>query len=149
VVLRVSRIVAVAALCLAPACSDTPTTPSAFAPYSQVDYRLGTGTEAAAGTTVSLNYTGWLYDPARPDGKGVQFDTSVGTDPLIFTIGAGHVISGFDQGVTGMKVGGARRVTVPPSLGYGGTRNNSIPPYATLVFDIDLLDVTVPAGSGR
>jgi len=149
VVLRVSRIVAVAALCLAPACSDTPTTPSAFAPYSQVDYRLGTGTEAAAGTTVSLNYTGWLYDPARPDGKGVQFDTSVGTDPLIFTVGAGHVISGFDQGVTGMKVGGARRVTVPPSLGYGGERNNSIPPYATLVFDIDLLDVAVPAGSGR
>lgn len=145
---RVPRIVAVAALCLASACSDTPTTPSAYAPYSQVDYRLGTGTEAVAGTTVTLNYTGWLYDPSRPDGKGVQFDTSVGLDPLIFTVGTGQVIPGFDQGVTGMKIGGARRVTVPPSLGYGGVRNNSIPPYSTLVFDIDLVDVTVPAGSG-
>ena len=142
--------VAVAALCLASACSDTPTTPSASAPYSQVDYRLGTGTEAVAGTTVTLNYTGWLYDPSRPDGKGLQFDTSVGENrtPLIFTVGTGQVIPGFDQGVSGMKVGGARRVTVPPSLGYGGVRNNSIPPYATLVFDIDLLEVAVPAGSG-
>jgi FKBP-type peptidyl-prolyl cis-trans isomerase FkpA len=148
VVSRGIGIVAVAALCLASACSDTPTTPSAFAPYSQVDYRLGTGTEALSGTTVTLNYTGWLYDPSRPDGKGVQFDTSVGTTPLIFVVGAGQVIPGFDQGVTGMKVGGARRVTVPPSLGYGGLRNNSIPAYSTLVFDIDLVEVAVPAGSG-
>ena len=145
---RVFGTVAIAAVCLASGCSDTPTTPSAFSPYSQVDYRLGTGTEAVAGTTVTLNYTGWLYDPGRPDGKGVQFDTSVGVDPLKFTVGSGQVIAGFDQGVTGMKIGGARRVTVPPSLGYGGVRNNSIPPYSTLVFDIDLIDVVPPAGSG-
>ena len=113
-----------------------------------MDYRLGTGTEAVAGTTVTLNYTGWLYDPGRPDGKGVQFDTSIGVDPLQFRVGSGQVIAGFDQGVTGMKIGGARRVTVPPSLGYGGVRNNSIPPYSTLVFDIDLIDVVPPAGSG-
>lgn len=144
---RVATIVAVAVLGMAAACTDSPTTPSAFAPYSQVDLRIGTGTEATAGTTVTLNYTGWLYDPSKPDGKGLQFDTSIGADPLAFVLGAQRVIAGFDRGVTGMKVGGARRVIVPPSLGYGGVRQNSIPPYATLVFEIDLIDVAAAAGS--
>jgi FKBP-type peptidyl-prolyl cis-trans isomerase FkpA len=129
-------------------CSDSPTTPSSYAPYSQVDLRLGTGTEAASGTIVSVNYTGFLYDPTQPDGKGLVFDTSLNSTPLSFTLGIGAVIQGFDRGVAGMKVGGARRVVIPPSLGYGATRNNSIPPYATLVFDIDLIDVTTPASSG-
>ena len=132
---------AIAALAFAAACSDTLTTPSSSAPYSQLDLRLGTGTEAASGNTVTLNYTGWLYDPSKPDGKGLQFDSSVGLTPLVFTLGGGGVIAGFDRGVTGMKIGGARRIVVPPSLGYGGTRNSSIPPFATLVFEIDLLDV--------
>ena len=129
-------------------CSDSATAPSTFAPYSQVDLRLGTGTEAASGTVVSVNYTGFLYDPTQPDGKGLVFDTSLTSTPLSFTLGAGQVIQGFDRGVTGMKVGGARRIVIPPSLGYGASRNNSIPPYATLVFDIDLLDVTTPGSSG-
>jgi len=139
-------ILALALIGLTTACNDTLTTPSSSAPYSQVDLRLGTGTEAASGNIVTLNYTGWLYDPTKTDGKGLQFDTSVGGTALTFTLGRTSVIAGFDQGVTGMKVGGARRIVVPPSLGYGASRNHSIPPYATLVFEIDLLDVTT-AGS--
>jgi len=139
---------ATTALGLAAGCSNSPTTPSTYAPYSQVDLRLGTGTEAASGTVVTLNYTGFLYDPTQPDGKGLIFDTSVNSTPLSFTVGAGQVIQGFDRGVTGMKVGGARRVVIPPSLGYGAARNNSIPPYATLVFEIDLLDATTPGSTG-
>ena len=144
---RILGIALLAAAALAAACNDTTTAPSSFAPYSQVDLRLGTGTEAASGNSVTLNYTGWLYDPSKTDGKGLQFDTSVGGTPLKFTLGAGQVIAGFDKGVAGMKVGGARRIIIPPSLGYGSSRNNSIPPYATLVFDVDLLDVAAPGGS--
>jgi FKBP-type peptidyl-prolyl cis-trans isomerase FkpA len=139
---------ATAVLAIAAGCSNSTTAPSTFAPYSQVDLRLGSGAEAGAGTVVSVNYTGFLYDPTQPDGKGLVFDTSLNGNPLSFTLGAGQVIEGFDRGVTGMKVGGARRVVIPPSLGYGASRNNSIPPYATLVFDIDLVDVTTPASSG-
>ena len=123
------------------ACAETPAGPSSGAPYSQVDLRLGTGADALTGKNVVVNYTGWLYDPAKTDGKGLQFDTSVGLTPLTFAIGSGQVIQGFDRGVTGMKVGGARRIVVPPSLGYGASRNNSIPPFATLVFEIELMEV--------
>lgn len=124
------------------ACTDSPTGPSSGAPYSQVDLRLGTGTDAVSGKSVTLNYTGWLYDPSKPDNKGLQFDTSIGKSPLTFTLGSQEVIAGFSQGVTGMKIGGARRIIIPPSLGYGGQRNSSIPPYSTLVFEVELLDVT-------
>ena len=134
-------ILCVAAAIGAAACADTPTGPSSGAPYSQVDLRLGTGTEAVTGKNVVVNYTGWLYDPSKTDGKGLQFDTSIGGTPLPFTVGTGQVIQGFDRGVTGMKVGGARRIVIPPSLGYGAARNNSIPPYATLVFEIELVEV--------
>jgi len=123
------------------ACAETPTGPSSGAPYSQVDLRLGTGADAVTGKNVIVNYTGWLYDPTKTDGKGLQFDTSVGATPLTFMVGSGQVIQGFDRGVTGMKVGGARRVVIPPSLGYGASRNNSIPPFSTLVFEIELVEV--------
>lgn len=123
------------------ACAESPTGPSSGAPYSQVDLRLGTGADAVTGKNVVVNYTGWLYDPTKTDGKGLQFDTSVGGTPLTFTVGGGGVIQGFDRGVTGMKAGGARRVVVPPSLGYGGSRNGSIPPFATLVFEVELIEV--------
>ena len=122
-------------------CAETPTGPSSGAPYSQVDLRLGTGADALTGKNVIVNYTGWLYDPTKTDGKGLQFDSSVGLTPLTFTVGSGQVIEGFDRGVNGMKVGGARRVVIPPSLGYGAARNNSIPPYSTLVFEIELVEV--------
>ena len=125
----------------AAACTETPTGPSSGAPYSQVDLRLGTGTEAVTGKNVVVNYTGWLYDPSKTDGKGLQFDSSVGATPLPFTVGSGQVIEGFDRGVTGMRVGGARRIVIPPSLGYGAARNNSIPPYSTLVFEVELVEI--------
>jgi FKBP-type peptidyl-prolyl cis-trans isomerase FkpA len=125
-------------------CAEAPTGPSSSAPYSQVDLRLGTGADAVTGKSVVVNYTGWLYDPNKADGKGLQFDTSVGTTPLTFTIGSGQVIEGFDRGVTGMKVGGARRVVIPSSMAYGPSRNNSIPPYATLVFEVELVEVVEP-----
>jgi FKBP-type peptidyl-prolyl cis-trans isomerase FkpA len=128
----------------AAACGDSPTLPST-APYRQTDVRVGTGTEATAGTLVTVNYTGWLYDAARLDGKGVQFDTSIGTTPFSFPLGLGQVIAGWDQGVPGMKVGGLRRLVVPPSLAYGAVRYGPIPPDATLVFDIELVDVQTTA----
>jgi FKBP-type peptidyl-prolyl cis-trans isomerase FkpA len=137
-------IVGVAAALGIGACAEAPTGPSSGAPYSQVDLRLGTGDDALTGKSVAVNYTGWLYDPTKTDGKGLQFDTSVGATPLTFTLGSGQVIEGFDRAITGMKVGGARRVVVPPSLGYGAARNNSIPPFATLVFDVELVEIVVP-----
>ena len=129
-----------AALCVA-SCSNSPTLPSSSAPYSQVDLLAGTGTEAASGNTLTVNYTGWIYDSTKPDSKGLQFDSSVGRDPFQFILGTQSVITGWDKGIVGMKVGGIRRLVIPPSLAYGDTRNHSIPPYSTLVFDIELIAV--------
>jgi FKBP-type peptidyl-prolyl cis-trans isomerase FkpA len=123
------------------ACTDSTTTPSSYAPFSQVDLVAGTGAEATAGKTVTMNYTGWLYDPAQPIQRGAQFDSSIGTTPFSFRLGANQVIRGWEQGVPGMKVGGVRRLVIPPSLAYGGTRQGKIPPNATLIFEISLLDV--------
>lgn len=123
------------------ACGPAPTTPSVGAPYSQTDLRVGTGTEAVAGKEISVNYTGWLYDSTKTEQKGLQFDSSAGSTPLTFTLGAGEVIQGFDQGMAGMKVGGARRLIIPSSLGYGAVRNGSIPAFSTMVFDVELVDV--------
>ena len=122
-------------------CSESPAGPSNNAAYSQTDLRLGTGTDAASGKVLTVNYTGWFYNTAQPDNKGVQFDSSVGQTPFTFTLGIGAVIAGWDQGLLGMKVGGIRRLVVPPSLAYGGFRSGPIPPNATLLFDIELLDV--------
>jgi|SRR3982751_457602 FKBP-type peptidyl-prolyl cis-trans isomerase FkpA len=129
---------------LAAACGDSPVAPST-APYKQTDVRPGTGSEATVGALVTVNYTGWLYDAAKLDGKGLQFDTSVGATPFAFTLGASQVIAGWDRGVAGMKVGGLRRLIIPPSLAYGPVRNGPIPPDATLVFDIELTDVQTAA----
>lgn len=128
------------------ACEHTPTSPSNNAPFSQVDLRLGTGAEAATGQVLSVHYTGWLYNASRPDQKGAQFDSSVGGTPFSFGLGFGEVISGWDRGVVGMRVGGVRRLVVPPSLGYGASRNSSIPPNSTLLFEIELLQVGVEGG---
>jgi FKBP-type peptidyl-prolyl cis-trans isomerase FkpA len=122
-------------------CGDSPTEPSSSAPFSQTDVRSGTGTDAVAGKNVTVHYTGWLYDPSRADNKGVQFETSVGGSPFSFSLGFGQVISGWDQGVPGMKVGGLRRLVIPPSLAYGAVRNGPIPPNATLIFEIELVEV--------
>lgn len=139
--LRVSRAVVCVAIAAAlSACGSSPTSPST-APFSKTDLRTGTGTDAVSGKLVTVNYTGWLYDASKTDGKGVQFDTSVGRTPFSFALGYGDVIQGWDQGLPGMKVGGLRRLVIPPSLAYGSVRNGPIPPYATLVFDIELVEV--------
>ncbi len=99
------------------------------------DLVVGSGAEAVAGTTVEVNYTGWLLD-------GKQFDTSKGRGPFSFKLGGGQVIKGWDQGVAGMKVGGKRKLTVPPELGYGMRGfPGVIPAQATLVFEVELLGV--------
>jgi len=107
------------------------------------DGRLGTGAEAVAGRSVTVHYTGWLYDATRADHKGNKFDSSRDrNEPFAFQLGAGQVIPGWDQGVAGMKVGGQRTLTIPPDYGYGAQgAPGAIPPNATLLFDVELLDV--------
>lgn len=126
---------------IAAGCGGSTTGPSNDVPYSQTDLKIGTGATATLGMTIGVNYTGWLYDPSKPDAKGLVFDTSIGRTPFTFTLGGGQVIKGWDQGVNGMRVGGVRRLVIPPSLAYGAARNGAIPPYSTLVFDIELLSV--------
>ena len=123
--------------------SGTPTAPSANVPFSTTDLRLGTGTEATNGRNVAVNYTGWLYSTTAADNKGTRFDSSLdpGRTPLVFRVGVDNLIQGFHQGVTGMRVGGLRRVVIPPNLGYGATGNQSIPGNATLLFEIELIAV--------
>jgi FKBP-type peptidyl-prolyl cis-trans isomerase FkpA len=131
-----------AALVISGCKDDNPASPSTgSAPYSATDLRVGTGTEATAGRRVVVNYTGWLYSASAAGNKGTQFDSSVGRGSFTFTLGAGQVIRGWDQGVAGMRVGGQRRLVIPPELGYGSQPNGQIPANATLVFEVDLLDV--------
>jgi FKBP-type peptidyl-prolyl cis-trans isomerase FkpA len=131
----------VSAATLAAACNQSPTAPSNFAPFSQTDLRVGTGGDAVNGRVVTLHYTGWFYSETATDKKGLQFETSAGSDPYPpFTLGAGLVIAGWDLGIPGMRVGGVRRLIIPPSLAYGGARLGPIPPNATLVFEVELLD---------
>ncbi len=107
------------------------------------DLNAGTGAEAKPRQTVNVHYTGWLYDEHAPDHKGTKFDSSKDRgEPFSFRLGAGEVIPGWDTGVAGMKVGGARRLTIPPALAYGPRgAGGVIPPNATLVFDVELLGV--------
>jgi FKBP-type peptidyl-prolyl cis-trans isomerase FkpA len=100
------------------------------------DLTIGTGAEAASGNTVSVHYTGWLTD-------GTKFDSSKDRNaPYEFTLGAGRVIQGWDEGVAGMKVGGVRRLYIPAGLAYGERGiSGVIPENATLVFEVELLDV--------
>ncbi|MES9989345.1 MAG: FKBP-type peptidyl-prolyl cis-trans isomerase [Candidatus Thiodiazotropha endolucinida] len=100
------------------------------------DLNKGTGDIAITGNRVSVHYTGWLLD-------GDKFDSSLDRNqPFDFTLGKGMVIAGWDEGVAGMKVGGKRRLTIPPQLGYGAQgAGGVIPPNATLVFDVELLSV--------
>ena len=122
--------------------SDTPSSPSTpGAPFSQTDLRVGTGAEAVNGRTLSVNYTGWLYASTQPEQKGQQFDSSAGRGPFSFVLGAGRVIQGWERGVPGMRVGGLRRLVIPPELGYGSQGTQGIPPNSTLVFDVELLTV--------
>ncbi len=99
------------------------------------DEVIGTGVEATAGKKISVNYLGTLTD-------GTKFDSSYDRNqPFSFTLGSGQVIQGWDQGFAGMKVGGKRKLVIPPSLGYGNQSAGSIPPNSTLVFEVELLGV--------
>ena len=104
------------------------------------DITVGTGASPQRGQTCVMHYTGWLYNNGI---KGKKFDSSVDRgEPFEFTIGVGQVIKGWDEGVSTMKVGGKRTLIIPPTLGYGERgAGGIIPPHATLMFDVELLDV--------
>jgi peptidylprolyl isomerase len=117
----------------------TPERPS----LQMTDVVQGTGATAEAGQSVTVHYTGWLFDESAPQQRGRKFDSSKDRgDPFEFDLGAGMVIQGWDQGVQGMKVGGTRVLVIPAHLGYGARgAGGVIPPNATLVFEVDLLAV--------
>jgi FKBP-type peptidyl-prolyl cis-trans isomerase FkpA len=146
-----TALAAAAALGIAPAAPAEPASPAAPpAPPSPAaallvtDLVKGIGDEALPGMVVIVHYTGWLYEPAAKDLRGRQFDSSRERgQPLSFPLGGGRVIRGWEQGVPGMKVGGTRRLVIPPELAYGarGAGNGVIPPHATLLFEVELLAV--------
>ena len=122
---------------------SSPTAPTTIPPqpYTATDISVGTGVEAVAGKSVTVNYAVWLFMLNVEQNKGQLIDTSVGRAPYTFTLGSGSVIPGFDRGVIGMKVGGIRRLIIPPDLAYGAAGSGNIPPNSNLVFDIELLSV--------
>jgi len=109
----------------------------------KIEVKQGTGTEATSGKAVVVHYTGWLYDTTKPNSHGAKFDSSRDrNEPFGFVLGAGRVIKGWDDGVAGMKVGGQRTLVIPPQMGYGARgAGGVIPPNATLIFDVELLEV--------
>ena len=123
--------------------AESPATGSETMALQKTDLSPGNGADIKSGQTALVHYTGWLYEASAPENKGKQFDSSVGGEPFEFSLGAGHVISGWDQGVVGMKVGGKRRLVIPPEMAYGarGAGNGLIPPGATLVFDVELVEI--------
>jgi FKBP-type peptidyl-prolyl cis-trans isomerase FkpA len=153
---RILRLAAASAALLLGACSDPATAPEAdpaTASYASSlnvniatmrktpsglyigDETIGTGATAAPGTRVLVHYTGWLVD-------GTRFDTSRdGDGPIDFVLGTGRVIQGWEEGLAGMKVGGKRRLVIPPSLGYGQSGFNGIPGNAILVFEVELVNI--------
>ena len=125
---------------LAGCTSDNPAGPTFGVPFSITDIVVGTGAAAAIGNTLTVEFTGWLYDPSQPENKGTMFDATNGS-PFPFVLGVGSVIAGWDNGLVGMRVGGQRRLVIPPNLGFGESGAGSIPPNATLLFEIELLSV--------
>ena len=108
----------------------------------KIDVKVGSGAEAAKGKAIIVHYTGWLYDPATSQ-KGAKFDSSRDRNqPFGFPLGEGRVIRGWEEGVQGMKVGGQRTLIIPPDMGYGERgAGGVIPPNATLIFDVELIEV--------
>ena len=111
------------------------------APFSSTDLSIGDGAVAATGNAVSAAFGGWLYDESQPDNKGDLFDSS---GEITFTLGAGQVIEGWEQGIPGMRENGERRLVIPPELGFGDQQVGIIPPNSTLLFDITVLTVGAP-----
>jgi FKBP-type peptidyl-prolyl cis-trans isomerase len=108
-----------------------------------VDEKVGEGAEAAWGRDVLVHYTGWIYDEKRNGKRGREFDSSRDrNEPFAFKLGGNEVIKGWEEGVNGMKVGGRRLLTIPPQMAYGAEGlGELIPPNATLIFDVELVDV--------
>ena len=121
----------------------TPMADTGITQLQKQDVKVGDGNEARAGRVVRVHYTGWLYDVKAADKRGQKFDSSKDSNaPFDFTLGAREVIPGWDEGVAGMKVGGTRILTIPPAMGYGARgAAGVIPPNATLVFEVELLEV--------
>lgn len=141
---RAFRLTATLSILLLAACSQPPPyTGGDVAELQRIDVVNGQGAVAAAGDEVSVHYTGWLYDQSAPDKRGRKFDSSRDRgQPLVFMLGAGRVIRGWDEGVAGMRVGGKRELRIPAALGYGRSgAGDAIPPGASLVFEVELLDV--------
>jgi FKBP-type peptidyl-prolyl cis-trans isomerase FkpA len=103
----------------------------------------GAGDAIEAGEVAVVDYTGWLYDPEAPDARGRRFDSSLDRgEPFRFTVGAGEVIAGWDQGVAGMRPGERRELVIPPELGYGSRgAGGVIPPNAVLLFEVELREI--------
>jgi FKBP-type peptidyl-prolyl cis-trans isomerase FkpA len=124
----------------APAAEPPPPEPTVLV----TDLVAGVGDEALPGMVVIVHYTGWLFDPDASDQRGRKFDSSRDRgQPFSFPLGGQRVIRGWEQGIPGMKVGGTRRLVIPPGLAYGtrGAGNGVIPPGATLIFEVELLAV--------
>ncbi len=141
---RASLLVLLAALVgMAAACGDSPTEPGTPPPgqITTEDLVVGTGALAQSGTILTVDYTGWLYDGTKDDKKGSVFDSSIGRQPLQFVLGTGSVITGWDVGLPGMRVGGVRRLTIPPQFAYGSRAQAGIPANSTLIFEVTLLSV--------
>lgn len=126
---------------------SAPSTPPAAAPaassFESEDLKLGSGEAIAPGREALVQYTGWLYEASAADHKGREFDSSrTSGQPFRFALGAGQVIKGWDRGVAGMKVGGMRRLIIPPELAYGDQgAGGVIPPGATLLFEVELVGI--------
>ncbi|MFC0167710.1 FKBP-type peptidyl-prolyl cis-trans isomerase [Pseudoduganella danionis] len=108
---------------------------------TSVDVVIGSGTAAASGKNLSVYYTLYLYDGTKPSLRGNKIESNVGGATFDFVLGSGKVIQGWEQGLVGMLAGGTRTLTIPPSLAYGSTQQNNIPPNSTLIFDIQLVTV--------
>ncbi len=123
--------------------ADEAALPAVVDSLQSIELVEGDGVEALRGRTAVVHYTGWLYDPAAEDGKGRKFDSSVDRGrPFSFEVGAGRVIRGWDAGVVGMSKGGKRRLIIPSDMAYGKRgAGGVIPPNATLLFDVELVDV--------
>ena len=147
----VFQIIAAAACAIAlVACGGGGNTGTAAAPVGVApptalkieEVAIGTGAEATAGKTADVRYTGYLYDGTKSDLRGAKFDSNItAAAPYSVVLNSNQVITGFNNGVLGMKVGGKRVVTIPPSLGYGANGTNGIPGNSTLIFEIELVAV--------
>ncbi|MGC6331494.1 FKBP-type peptidyl-prolyl cis-trans isomerase [Rhizorhabdus sp. FW153] len=127
------------ALAIIGASTDVSIAAQTLAGGTQVeDVVVGKGQEATPGRSVTVHYTGWLYQAGK---RTKKFDSSVGSEPFTFLLGAGEVIKGWDDGVVGMKVGGKRTLILPPAMAYGSEGDDTIPPNSWLIFDIQLLKV--------